>query len=366
MAAKTAPDYVRLMAMFQVHGLTRSYFTRKVTGFLDYTDRAWRLEPTFLDHERATAAGWNGGIPVVSTPDGTPMWDSTSIIEHLDTATSVERSVLPDDPTLRFLAYLIDDFSDEWFYRPAVGSRWSYPANTATASWQIAEEMSIGRPIAAATVQEMSTELMTGSLAKLGVTADNIDAWMSEVYVSWLRTLDRHFERFDYLLGQRPCLADFALFGANAAHFVGDPHCRALADEHGPGVVAHTGRLQLPWRQHFGNWIDASSIPETLIGVISEAGRHYLPWVAAATVDGSATVEFGDGVTARIDTSPFLDRARGIMLARYLDARSEQLDAILDRAGVLTYYADYTSQATAVPDPVPPAQPDDNRPYAVT
>ena len=31
--------------MYIVHGLTRSYFTRKVTGYLDYTDRPWRLEP---------------------------------------------------------------------------------------------------------------------------------------------------------------------------------------------------------------------------------------------------------------------------------------------------------------------------------
>ena len=31
--------------MYLVHGLTRSYFTRKVTGYLDYTDRPWRLEP---------------------------------------------------------------------------------------------------------------------------------------------------------------------------------------------------------------------------------------------------------------------------------------------------------------------------------
>ena len=45
--------------MFLVHGLTRSYFTRKVTGYLDYTDRPWRLEPcTPTMHPAATEAGW--------------------------------------------------------------------------------------------------------------------------------------------------------------------------------------------------------------------------------------------------------------------------------------------------------------------
>ena len=158
------------MTVYLVHGLTRSYFTRKVTGYLDYTDRPWRLEPGFLDHEVATAAGWNGGIPVVMSPDGVPMWDSTTILEHLDTVTPPERSVLPDDPTLRFLAHLLDDFSDEWFYRPAVGSRWSYEANTRTAGWQIAEELSVNAPVPIGFVHPTVIDTMTASLPRLGVT----------------------------------------------------------------------------------------------------------------------------------------------------------------------------------------------------
>ena len=38
------------------------------------------------------------------------------------------------------------------------------------------------------------------------------------------------------------------------------------------------------------------------------------------------------------------------MLARYVEARSPELDAILERAGVLRYFADHVDQATAVPD----------------
>ncbi len=352
--------------MFTVHGLTRSYFTRKVTGYLDYPDRPWRLEPTVLDQAQATAAGWNGGIPVVITPDGVPMWDSTRIIEHLDTVTPPERSVLPEDPTMAFLAHLLDDFSDEWFYRPAVGSRWSYPANTAAASWQIAEEMAYGKPIAGATVQEMTIAHMTGSLGKLGVTPDNIDTWMSEVFVSWLRVLNAHLGEHGYLLGGRPSLPDFAVFGANAAHFVGDPYCRELADEHGPEVVAHAGRLHAPWREGFGDWLTSDEVPDSLVAVIAEAGKHYLPWVAQATVEGAATVELAPRITAEIASTPFLDEARGITLARYIAARSDDLDALLDRAGVLAHFADHVDQATTVPDPMPPAQPSDNRPYATT
>lgn len=352
------------MAPYLIHGLTRSYFTRKVTGYLDYTDRPWRLEPMPpTHHPAATEAGWTGGMPVVTAPDDELMWDSTTVIEHLDTATVPERRVLPDDPTLRFLAYLLDDFSDEWFYRPAVGSRWSYPDNTGPASWQIAEELSAIAGLPGALVRAGVIQTMTASLPRLGVTADNIDAWMDQVLVPWFQALDAHLGAAGYLLGARPSLADFALFGANVAHFVGDAYCRELADEHGPGVVAHTHRLQMPQRQSFGGWMDPDAVPESLVAVLAQAGRHYLPWVAEATVAGSATVELADGVTATIATTPFLDQARGVLLARYLEARTPALDALLERAGVVRYFADHVDQATSVPDVRTRAQPVQNRPY---
>lgn len=356
------------MAPYIVHGLTRSYFTRKVTGYLDYTDRPWRLQPCPPTlHPDATAAGWTGGIPVVTSPDAGSgirlMWDSTTIIEHLDQSTPADRSVLPVDSTLRFLAHLLDDFSDEWFYRHAVGSRWSYPANTETGGWQITEELSAAIGLPAAMMRPNIVATMTASLPRLGVDADNIDAWMNDSLAPWLHALEAHLGA-GYLLGARPSIADFAVFGANVAHFVGDPYCRDIVDEHAPAAVAHTHRLMMPQQQDFGEWFDADDLPATLIAVVAEAGRHYLPWVAEATVAGSAAVDFGSGVTVEIESSSFLNGARGVMLARYVEARSVELDAILDAAGVLQYFADHVDQASAVPDTSIGAQPTENRPYA--
>jgi glutathione S-transferase len=354
------------MTQFLVHGLTRSYFTRKVTGYLDYTDRPWRLEPCPpMLHPAATEAGWTGGIPVVVDPEGVLMWDSTSIIEHLNTTAAPHQVVLPDDPVLAFLAYLLDDFSDEWFYRPAVGSRWSYEANTEPAGWQIAEELSVAVGLPGEMTRTNVVATMTASLPRLGVTPENIEAWMQVVLVPWFQALDAQLASTGYLLGQRPSIADFAVFGANAAHFVGDPYCRELVDEHSPAAVAHTHRLLQPRRHDYGAWLDADDLPESLISLVAEAGRHYLPWVAAATVDGTAAVDFGDGVTAEIASSDFLTQARGVMLARYAAARSERLDAVLERAGVLQYFANHLDQATTVPNPTHIAQPQQNRPYAI-
>ena len=53
-------------------------------------------------------------------------------------------------------------------------------------------------------------------------------------------------------------------------------------------------------------------------------------------------------------------------LARYGEARSPALDALLERAGVVRWFADFADRATAVPDVSERAQPADNRPYAVS
>ncbi len=347
---------------FIVHGIRVSYFTRKVTGYLDHKGIPWDLAPSVGLNWAAMEAGWNGGIPVVTTPDQEMIWDSTSIICHLETR-HPSASVHPADPTLRFLDFLLDDFSDEWFYRHAVGTRWLMPENTASGSLDIAREAIFEIPAPFDDVRSMVAESMTGCLPRLGTTPDNIDAWVGDSLVPWLTAFGAHLDNHDYLLGGRPSLADFAFFGGNAAHFINDPWCLRLTQATSPAVLDHTNRIAAPRHRVAGQWFDADDVPDSLIAVLAEAGRHYLPWVATATVEGSATVTFQGGQQADIAATDFLVGARGVLLARYLEARSPQLDAILDRAGILAYFAGYTEQATAVPDPRALPRPSENRPY---
>lgn len=349
-------------AEWVVHGLTVSYFTRKVTGYLDHKAIRWRLQPSIGMHLAAREAGWNGGIPVVMTPEGELVWDSTSIILHVETR-DPEPSVLPPDPALRFLAFLLDDVSDEWFYRHAVGTRWLYDENRVSGSWDIAREGSVEVPGPIDDTRRLVTDAMTACLPRLGVTPANVGAWVDESLRPWLDALGAHVARHGYLLGGRPSLADFAVFGANAAHFVNDPVCRRWTEAAAPDVVAYTHAMATPRGRTVGGWLDVADVPDTLVAVLAEAGRHYLPWVARATLAGSATVAFASGPTAEIATTPFLDAARGVLLARYRDARSEALDRLLARAGILRYFADHVDHATEIPDPTRLPRPADNQPF---
>jgi glutathione S-transferase len=347
---------------FVVHGLSVSYFTRKVTGYLDYKGVRWRLRPSIGINLEARAAGWNGGIPVLTTPTGELIWDSTAIILHLEHLHPTP-AVLPPDPLLAFLGYVLDDFSDEWLYRHAVGTRWLYPENTASGSWDIAREGAVEFPGDISATRAAVSAAMTACLPRLGTTPGNIDAWVAESLMPWQRALAAHVQAHGYLLGGRPSLADFALFGGNVAHFINDPLCCRWMERDAPAVIPYTHALLIAPDREPGTWFGAGDLPESLVTLLAEAGRHYLPWVARATREGSAVVRFAHGDAAEIATTNFLTTARGVLLARYLSARSPALDAVLERAGIVRYFADYADQATAVPDPAQPPRPADNQPF---
>jgi glutathione S-transferase len=345
-----------------VYGMSQSYFTRKMTGYLDYKGIPYLMRRFAGVNPSARAAGWPGGMPVVMAPDGAFMWDTTAMIHHLELRFP-NRAVVPADPCAAFICYALEDGLDEWFYRPAVGSRWFCEENARVGGWELARDATHETPATGDQVFAVVREYVTGTCAPFGVTADNVGSWIAEVLKPWLRVAGAHLAVQPYFLGARPSLADFALFGADAAHFTNDPLCRKWVDAEGPALVKHTHRLAEPEDQRFGNWSRSGEIPETLIAVLADLGRIYLPWVSRAGVDGAAEVRFANGQRTTIAATPFLRNARATLLARYAALRSDALDAVLRRAGILSYYADYAEQAGEVPDYRQPPRPSLNRPF---
>jgi hypothetical protein len=211
----------------------------------------------------------------------------------------------------------------------------------------------------------MSAAFVRSSCGPLGVSAENIQAWIDDVLRPWMRVLGKHLDSpsTPYLLGGRPSLADFGVFGGCAAHFANDAACRRWMDEDAPALVRHTHRILEPFDRTLGDWLDPRDPPETLIDVVAEAGRHYLPWVSVATVQGEAEVLFTTGQRVLIRATDFLKEARSVLLARYQQLRSASLDALLERAGVLRFFADHVGEAGSVPTWDSPPRPALNRPY---
>jgi glutathione S-transferase len=350
------------VASYRVYGMSQSYFTRKLTGYLDYKAIPYRMRRFVGGNHAAREAGWPGAMPLVMTPTGDFMWDTTAMIHHLESRFP-EPSVFPADPVLRFIDYILEDALDEWFYRPAVGSRWFYEENHRVGGWELARDATHEVKIPGDQAYAAVKQYVTATCEPFGVTPANIDSWIGEILRPWFRVTGAHLASHPYFFGERPSLADFAFFGGNAAHFINDPLCRRWVDADAPAIVAHTHRLMEPEDQQIGEWARSSEVPDTMIAILSELGRFYLPWVSRAAVDGKAALRFASGQRVEISVTPFLADARATLLARYLEFRSDALDAVLERAGIRSYFADYIDHAGKVPSHEKPPQPALNRPF---
>jgi glutathione S-transferase len=348
---------------FRLWGMHQSYFTQKLAGYLGYKriPFTWRRFAGLAGEP--AAAGFPGGVPALETAPGEFVWDTTAVIHHLETRFP-EPGVLPDDPLQRFLDYVVEDACDEWYYRTAVGSRWCFPENHGVGGFELARDLAALTPIPADQAYAAVGAHVRSTLRPLGVTPENVQAWMDDVLRPWLRVLGAHLAARPFLFGARPSLGDFAVFGGNAAHFTNDPLCRRWSDADAPAAVRHTYRLFEPDALEPGAWADAGDVPETLLALLRELGRTYLPWVSRACVDGSADVTLAGGARVRIASTEFLREARGVLLARYAALRDDRLDAVLERAGILRWFADYARGADSVPDPGVAPRPNLNRPVA--
>ena len=266
-------------AKYRVYGMSQSYFTRKLTGYLDYKGIPFLLRRFVGGNREAREAGWPGAMPVVMTPGGEYMWDTSAMIHHLESRFP-EASVFPVNPVLRFVDYILEDALDEWFYRAAVGSRWFYEENHRVGGWELARDATHELEIPGDQAYAVVKAHVTATCEPFGVTAANIDSWIDEILRPWFRVTGMHLTSHRYFFGARPSLADFALFGGNAAHFINDPLCRRWVDADAPAIVAHTHRIMEPEDQEFGEWMVPGEVPETLIAILAELGRFYLPWVS--------------------------------------------------------------------------------------
>lgn len=349
------------MKPYRVHGMTQSHFTCKMTGYMAYKGIPFLFRRFGGTSPASAAAGFPGGVPAVQTPDGEFMWDSTSMIHHLELRFP-QPSVFPDDPAQRFLCYLIEDAADEWTYRMSVGTRWNYLENNAVGGYELGRDLARLMPVTGDMAYAAVGAHVRSTCPPLGVTPENVGSWVESVLRPWMRVLGAHLNETPYLFGARPSLADFGLFGGNAAHYINDPLCRRWLDEDAPTVVRQTYNLLEPEDETFGDW-DTGEPRPTLIRVLAELGRFYLPWVSRACRDGEAEVTFDDGAKVTIRSTEFLRDARAVLLARYVALRSDRLDAILERAGILRYFADYVAQAGSIPDCSKPPRPALNRPF---
>ena len=102
-------------------GSNISYFTGKMENYLRLKQIPYRLESMQFPAVRKVLERELGvmQMPAIILPDGRFITDSTKMIEWFE-ARYPEHSILPPDPLQRFLCHLLEDWADEWWWRPAM------------------------------------------------------------------------------------------------------------------------------------------------------------------------------------------------------------------------------------------------------
>ena len=227
-------------------------------------------------------------IPVLVFPgeSGAPdeaMIDSTFEIIRLEAAFK-ERSLIPADPALAFLHALIEDYGDEWLTKPMFHYRWNYEPDIRKASYVLILDR---MPHFDGERLERAAKMIADrQIARLTVVGSNSTTRpvIEDSYRRLLSILDRHVAGGSlFLMGDRPGVGDFGLFGqlSQLTHF--DPTPSAIAAEHAPRVYSWVNRMEdlASIDVSDDGWISRDRIAETLNALLCEIGRVYAPFLIA-------------------------------------------------------------------------------------
>ena len=113
--------------MLVIKGVPGSPYTRKMLSLLRFRHISYRYVQQGNDPLAGLPEPKVSLLPVVYLTDQEgeceALVDSTPIIRRLEADYS-GRSVIPSDPALRFIDYLIEDYADEWLTKPMFHIRW--------------------------------------------------------------------------------------------------------------------------------------------------------------------------------------------------------------------------------------------------
>jgi glutathione S-transferase len=316
---------------YVLHGSARSFFTAKVENALRYLELPYDLvEKRPHDGSEIEKRAASGALPVLQTPEDWVLWDSTPILGMLD-GRFPNRRILPTTPVQRIGARLLEDWIDEWFTRPAMYTRWNFPESVeaclgggaAKAVFQKdyfelddEQRATVSKLLESmAPFREFMTVKVGGLAASTLEKGRDIPVW----FEAFLRNLAIHLESHPFLLGNRPCVADFALSGGFHAHFSYDPWPRRFIEERAPTTLAYADRC---WnaKADGAGWIEDDTLPETWAPFFEEIEARFLRYLLAnreALASDASLVELDLGFgPVSLGVTPYRERSR-------LDLRDE-------------------------------------------
>jgi glutathione S-transferase len=276
-------------------------------------------------------------IPLVVTPEGTGMQDSTPIVDQMENKFP-EPSVHPDDPVARFASMLVEEFGDEWGNKWMFHYRWARDVDRRASAGRLAR---MRAPTASESEHDALTDQVRTRMADrvwfVGSnekTAPQIEGGFAEM----LDLLDAHLATRPYLFGGRPAYGDFGLWG-QFYELWKDPTTGALIEGGAPHVLEWIHRMLWPKAEGaFESW---AALAPTLMPILTkQVGRLFWPWTLAnekALAEGveEFSVRLGNDIWTQ-KPQKYHARSLAMLRAKYAGITDKKdLDMILAAAGCL-------------------------------
>jgi len=295
--------------MMRLHGLDLSYYTGKVQAYLRARGIAHVLVE--MDSRAFARCARHTGVaqmPQLELPDGIWLTDSTRIIETLERALPAA-PVYPRDPALCFVAHLLEDFADEWLWRPAMAYRWVFAPDARQASERLARGLLRDVPLPLWARRAFIRWRQRHRFLRGDGVNPRTQAAVLAVYPDLLQVLEELLGNQPFILGARPTQADFGFFGSMFRHFASDPTPAAYMHSQAPAVARWVARVWRAQPTGRAGHAEPADLPARLQPLLERVCKAYLPYLQAnarAHARGARQVEWQlQGVPMSTPVSPY-------------------------------------------------------------
>ena len=276
-------------------------------------------------------------IPLVITPEGTGIQDSTPIIDAMEKL-HPEPSIHPGDPVANFISALIEEFGDEWGNKWMFHYRWARDVDQRASAGRIAR---MRGPAASEEKHEaFAAQVRVRMVDRVWFVGSNemTAPQIENGFVEMLGLLDSHLASRPYLFGGRPAFGEFGLWGQFYELWT-DPTAGALIEGNAPHVLDWVHRMLWPRAEGaFESWTE---LAPTLMPILTrQVGKQFWPWTLAnetALKQGQEefSVTLGDKLWTQ-KPQKYHARSLGMLRAKYAEvADKSALDMVLAAAGCL-------------------------------
>ena len=327
------------MSRYQLYGGGGSPYSQKMRGILHYR----RLPFDWIQITPAIRAELQHSgppvIPILRLPEDSSLHvDSTPLALMLEARHS-ERSIIPTDPVMAFLSFLIEDMADEWVTKIMFHYRWDLEIDQQYSSRQIISDNTPGlRGQALAKAAQAIRDRQVGRMPLVGCTPQNKPI-IEQSFHELLAILDSFATRDEYLFGTRPSLADFGLFG----------QLKTLASDHTPMLIMRNNVPSVyDWVRRLedssgieGEWHSMTQMRPAVMDMLGYCATYYLPFLQANSEAIAA-----DKTTLRVvladqpfEQPVFKYQAKCFARLKTLlaDNHTQELRDLLSESGCLTY-----------------------------